>query len=158
MPFDNLQIIWNEMENEKIPGGKGEKKHVEHLFSKYKDSSVLDILQALVSGVQIEMEHTDDDRIAFEVAFDHLLEDIEYYVKLKKVEESDEYDPNYEFEYMKDDEAFVYLMKAKVNSETISQAEELSNLLRSKADSASSLGLARKYFNKVEKLSDKFNI
>jgi hypothetical protein len=151
MPYDNLQSIWNEMENEKLPGGLGEKKHVEDLLKKYNDASVLDILQALVSGVQVEMEHTDDDRIAFEIAFDHILEDLQYYEKLKTIE-------SVEFEYMKDEEAFAHLMQAKVDSETISQAEELSDMLRRKADSASSLGMARKYFNKVEKLSDKFGI
>ena len=42
-----------------------------------------DILQ---EGVDVEMEHTDDLRIAQEIAMDHLTEDINYYKKLKKVE------------------------------------------------------------------------
>ena len=33
-------------------------------------------------GVQVEMEHTNDDKIATEIAMDHLTEDPEYYSKL----------------------------------------------------------------------------
>lgn len=80
--YDRLQTIWTEMRQERIPGGIGANKTLGELFDLHKDHSVLDILQALVTGTQHEMEHTDDDRIALEVAFDHLIEDIEYYEKL----------------------------------------------------------------------------
>jgi hypothetical protein len=36
----------------------------------------------LAMGVQIEMEHTNDEKIATEIALDHLTEDPEYYTKL----------------------------------------------------------------------------
>lgn len=84
MSYDPLRRIYKEMD-ERIPGGLGANKNISELLSAYAETSVLDILQALVSGVQVEMEHTDDDRVALEIAFDHLLEDIEYYEKLKTV-------------------------------------------------------------------------
>ncbi len=37
-------------------------------------------------GIEIEMEHTDDPEKAKEIAMDHLMEDPEYYTKLKKME------------------------------------------------------------------------
>lgn len=152
MSYDNLQSVWTEMQQEKIPGGKGSDKDIGELFTKYTDVSVLDILQAIVSGVQIEMEHTDDDRVALEVSFDHLLEDITYYEKLNKYVESDE------FEYMKDNEAFTYLMNTRVDDQTRSEAEQLVQTLRKKSELSKNLGQARKLFNRVEQLTDKFNL
>lgn len=40
----------------------------------------------LRKGTKVEMEHTNDPNIAKEIAKDHLMEDPEYYVKLKKME------------------------------------------------------------------------
>lgn len=40
----------------------------------------------LEAGIEIEMEHTNDFRIAQEIAMDHLSEDKDYYKKLKKIE------------------------------------------------------------------------
>ena len=37
-------------------------------------------------GVEVEMEHTDDEEIALEIAKDHLCEDKYYYSKLKNME------------------------------------------------------------------------
>lgn len=42
---------------------------------------------ALAKGVKVEMEHTNDRKIATEIAMDHLTEDPNYYDKLEKVEE-----------------------------------------------------------------------
>lgn len=42
----------------------------------------------LAAGAKIEMEHTDDEKLARRIALDHLAEDINYYEKLKKVEKS----------------------------------------------------------------------
>ncbi len=152
MTYDNLQTKWTEMQQENIPGGKGADKNMDELFKKYSDVSVLDILQAIVSGVQIEMEHTDDDRIALEITFDHLLEDIEYYTKLSKYVESEDFD------LMKDDDLFKQLMTARISDATRSQAEQLVQTFRRIADTATNLGQDRKAFNKVEQLTDKFNL
>ena len=40
----------------------------------------------LREGIKVEMEHTDSQQIAAEIAMDHLTEDIDYYKKLKKIE------------------------------------------------------------------------
>lgn len=42
------------------------------------------ILQQLVKGIIIELEHTDDSSVAREIALDHLAEDPYYYTKLKR--------------------------------------------------------------------------
>lgn len=42
--------------------------------------------QEVEMGVEVEMEHTDNPRMAVEIALDHLAEDPEYYTKLKKME------------------------------------------------------------------------
>jgi len=42
-------------------------------------------------GIQIEMEHTNDPRIAQEIALDHLVKDNEYYTKLIKADLADEF-------------------------------------------------------------------
>ena len=41
---------------------------------------------ALSKGIKVEREHTNDDRIAQEIAMDHLTEDPQYYDKLEKME------------------------------------------------------------------------
>lgn len=42
--------------------------------------------EALKEGVKVEMEHTDDPKLASEIARDHLTEDKDYYVKLRTIE------------------------------------------------------------------------
>jgi len=44
---------------------------------------------SLEEGIEVEKEHTDDEEIAKEIAKDHLIEDEDYYDKLKKMEEDD---------------------------------------------------------------------
>lgn len=41
----------------------------------------------LARGVKVELEHTDDRRLATEIAMDHLTEDPKYYSKLREFEE-----------------------------------------------------------------------
>jgi hypothetical protein len=62
-----------------LPGGIGDDAH-----SSDFDKQQLDV------GMQVEMEHTDDPSIAREIAMDHLTEDSNYYVKLKKIEKQGE--------------------------------------------------------------------
>lgn len=62
------------LREDRLPGGKGDK---------LKPS---DVDQAqLRMGIEVEMEHTKDRRLAREIALDHLAEDPKYYTKLKKV-------------------------------------------------------------------------
>lgn len=42
--------------------------------------------KALAKGVKVELEHTDDDELALEIAMDHLSEDPLYYEKLDLIE------------------------------------------------------------------------
>jgi len=52
--------------------------------------SLLAVEQQLKKGIKIEMEHTKKHSVAKEIALDHLAEDLYYYVKLAKVEKTDE--------------------------------------------------------------------
>ena len=60
---------------EKIKGGLGDDR----------PDSDFDAEQ-LKNGIEVEMEHTKDRKIAKEIAKDHLSEDPNYYKKLKKIE------------------------------------------------------------------------
>lgn len=62
---------------DRIPGGLADKK-------KPQDFNP----QALAQGIKVEMEHTNDPKVAKEIAMDHLSEDLEYYTKLKAIEKS----------------------------------------------------------------------
>jgi hypothetical protein len=68
---------------DKIPGGLADKK-------KPKDFDP----NKLKEGQKVEREHTKNKDIAREIAMDHLVEDSEYYKKLKKLERSVQQNPN----------------------------------------------------------------
>lgn len=68
----------------KLPGGVGDNT----------DTSKLDPVQ-LSLGIQIEMEHTNDPKVAQEIARDHLTEDPEYYTKLVKAGLAKEFQPTH---------------------------------------------------------------
>jgi hypothetical protein len=61
--------------NDLIPGGLAEGK----------TNSDFDP-ESLKEGIKVEMEHTDDPKVAAEIARDHLTEDKDYYVKLRTIE------------------------------------------------------------------------
>lgn len=44
------------------------------------------IVKQLMMGKDIEMEHTDNEKLSQKIAMDHLVEDPNYYTKLKKME------------------------------------------------------------------------
>jgi hypothetical protein len=46
------------------------------------------IVDQLMIGQEVEMEHTSDEKLAKKIAMDHLVENPDYYTKLKKIEES----------------------------------------------------------------------
>lgn len=60
---------------DKLPGGRADNKSSKE-FSP----------QALQKGIEHELEHTTDPKIAEEIAMDHLAEDEEYYEKLERIE------------------------------------------------------------------------
>lgn len=82
-------------ENEKLIGGKSDNKTFEDLVNKYKkhSKSLSDIEKMLKSqlnkGIKIEMEHSNEENIAKEIAMDHLFEDPNYYDKLSKIEKGE---------------------------------------------------------------------
>ncbi len=46
------------------------------------------INQELKKGIGVELEHTDSEKLAREIAMDHLVEDPHYYIKLLAMEEN----------------------------------------------------------------------
>lgn len=64
---------------DELPGGLGD------------DAQVNDFSPEQVSaGLKVEMEHTNDPKIALEIVLDHLTEDAEYYTKLATIENNPE--------------------------------------------------------------------
>lgn len=84
-------------EDEKIPGGLSKgmtlrdiaKKHTQENSKDKIEDTLQRLKKQLVKGTKVEMEHTSDPVIAFEIAKDHLSEDPEYYDKLKKIESNE---------------------------------------------------------------------
>lgn len=85
-------------EEENLEGGLSDNKSlldiaIKHslkdkvLTTGHKINSMLGILKSeLIKGIKVELEHTDDEKVAKEIAMDHLYEDPHYYSKLKKME------------------------------------------------------------------------
>jgi hypothetical protein len=63
----------------------------EQLAKKHR-TSVDKILKQLELGMQTEMEHTQDRKVAYKIAMDHIFEDPKYYNKLSKMEGKKPYD------------------------------------------------------------------
>lgn len=87
-----------------IKGGLSDKKTLlqivqKHAYDDSKDSVTPEKIEKmkmflqkeLQNGIKIEMEHTNDQKIAREIAMDHLMEDPKYYQKLKKIETKGEF-------------------------------------------------------------------
>jgi len=85
---------YEEIDEDKIPGGLAKGKTIIDLAKKYDAKGYYDpkqfakeyIKPKLMQGIKVEMEHTTDVRIATEIAMDHLWEDINYYEKLASIE------------------------------------------------------------------------
>jgi hypothetical protein len=82
------------VQTDNIPGGLASKKTMKDFVQKYDAKGYYDerqmagyIAEKLKQGTKVEMEHTTDPKIAFEIAKDHIWEDLKYYDKLAKVEE-----------------------------------------------------------------------
>lgn len=60
---------------DKIPGGRADNRSINDF-----DSKQIEI------GRKVELEHTDDDKLAVEIAMDHLSEIPDYYTRLLKLE------------------------------------------------------------------------
>jgi len=61
-----------------IPGGLGDDIDFGDALEKFG-------LLRIWKGIKVELEHTSDKNVAFEIAVDHLVEDKDYYEKLEEV-------------------------------------------------------------------------
>jgi len=76
-----------------IPGGLSKGMTLAQIADKHKVD--LDtIKKEFKKGVNVEMEHTTDIRVAAEIARDHIFEDPKYYDKLVTIEGDIDYEPN----------------------------------------------------------------
>lgn len=78
-------------EDETLKGGKADKMSLGDIAVKYK-VDIETLTDQFLQGVMIEKEHTNDKKMAVEIAMDHLAEDPNYYKKLKKIETKEEDD------------------------------------------------------------------
>jgi len=76
---------YEEVDEDKIPGGLAKDKTTKDLANKY-NVELSKIKEYLTNGIRVEMEHTTDVRFAAEIAMDHLWEDLNYYQKLASIE------------------------------------------------------------------------
>lgn len=75
-------------QEEYIPGGLASKMTLQDIADKHGVELRVLKLQ-LKKGVKVEMEHTDDELVALEIAMDHIVEDPKYYDKLARVEKNE---------------------------------------------------------------------
>ena len=84
---------WGNKTNEdKIPGGlgdnlKGSMEDQHNQLAKMHGVSIEDIDAQVQKGIKVEMEHTDSEEVAHEIAMEHVYEDPKYYDKLSQIEE-----------------------------------------------------------------------
>lgn len=94
-------LYLQEDSDERIEGGISSGKNLRdiaimHTYDDSMDHVDREAIEKMLShlekqlqmGIGVEMEHTDDEALAAEIAKDHLVEDPDYYTKLQKVEES----------------------------------------------------------------------
>lgn len=69
------ELLRKTRQEDVLPGGLADKSKPEDFDPKQ-----------LAMGIKVELEHTNDPKLAREIAMDHLKEDPRYYTKLKKIE------------------------------------------------------------------------
>jgi 2'-5' RNA ligase/GNAT superfamily N-acetyltransferase len=96
--LEPLEIL---SDSDNIQGGKGDEKSIEDLINIYveKLNKPYDIVAKVINkqiqmGIQTEMEHTNSEELAKEIAIDHITENPLYYSKLKKSGLADELKEN----------------------------------------------------------------
>lgn len=80
------------LNDDEIKGGLSDNLLILDIVKKHFPESVTkdnikNILDQLKIGIDVEMEHTDNPKVAFEIAMDHLSEMPDYYSKLSTIEE-----------------------------------------------------------------------
>jgi hypothetical protein len=81
--------VKRKIKEEKIEGGLADNLSIYNLAEKH-NVSITEILTQLQKGVKVEMEHTKEFEVAFEIAMDHIFEDVNYYDKLETIEKTKE--------------------------------------------------------------------
>lgn len=56
------------------------------MIAKKHDVKLLYLLHELIKGIKVELEHTQDEFVAYGIAKDHLFEKPNYYTLLSKIE------------------------------------------------------------------------
>jgi cytidyltransferase-like protein len=87
-PLVHEGITMNTKAPNHLPGGLAKNATVEELV-KMHNTSLQEVIRQLIKGVKVEMEHTTDSDIAFEIAFDHVYENLHYYDDLAKMEKGE---------------------------------------------------------------------
>jgi len=78
-----------EANEDMVPGGLSDGMTAKDLADKH-GVDIAEIEAAIEKGIKVEMEHTADEKIAREVAMDHIFEDPKYYDKLADMENESE--------------------------------------------------------------------
>jgi hypothetical protein len=91
----NIIALIGEMDitSNKLAGGMSEGKTLDDFRKRYTEKGYPEVSDfekqfndKIKQGTKVEMEHTTDDKIAREIALDHIWEDFFYYDKLAKME------------------------------------------------------------------------
>lgn len=81
--------VKRKIKEEKIEGGLADNISIYNLAEKH-NISITEIITQLQKGVKVEMKHIREFEVAFEIAMDHIFEDVNYYDKLETKEETKE--------------------------------------------------------------------
>jgi len=73
------------MENDVVPGGLADGLKLEEIATKH-NVPIEELKLELDKGIAVEKEHTTDEKVATEIAMDHLVENPKYYEVLEKAE------------------------------------------------------------------------
>ena len=83
--MNSLKSRFQQIREDIIKGGLSDGKSLKDIANKHK-VSLEELTKQFEIGQKVEHEHTNNEKIAKEIAKDHLFEDPEYYTKLSKIE------------------------------------------------------------------------
>jgi hypothetical protein len=83
-----LKTILKEMDSDIVKGGLSDGMSLKDIAKRH-GVNIKDITNEFNMGVKVETEHTDNVKMAGEIARDHLFEDPKYYTKLKDIEDGE---------------------------------------------------------------------
>lgn len=102
-------------EDEYFKGGKADNLSLEDIAKKH-NIDITELQKELEKGIKVELEHTDDEKKAEEIAKDHLFEFPDYYTRLLDMEKDIEDEENPSISVTIDmDESELYEMRIRMN-------------------------------------------